>query len=171
MSEEEFALADNVYSSRAWASFPLGGLSELEIGGSGAFAKGPQHDEQKDEVIVLGIDLTYKNWPSTYQRLLLQGEALYLMRDLSDDQIRRWGFYGFAGYRFTKYWDAGFRYDWADNALPEKEQTQKISACVANHLTETTMVRFQYGYRLDAQSHEAIIQLIFGIGPHSHPLE
>ena len=166
-----FALADRVYTSRAWASFSLGDYSELEIGGSGAFGKGPHHDEHRDEVAVMGVDITYKAWPSAYRRLFLQGEMLYLMRDLPADRISRWGFYGFSGYRFTRYWDAGLRYDWAENALPEKEPTQKFSAFITSHLTETTKVRFQYGYRLDAQIHEAVIQLIFGIGPHSHPLE
>ncbi|MFC1583137.1 hypothetical protein ACFL4U_00500 [Candidatus Neomarinimicrobiota bacterium] len=169
--EVHFTIADRVYTSRAWASFSLGDYSELEIGGSGAIGQGPHHDEHKDEVRVVGFDLTFKYWPSAYRRLLLQGEALQLMRELPDERITRWGLYGFLGYRFTKYWDAGFRYDWAENALPEKELTQKLSACITNHLTETTKVRFQYGYCLSSNIYEAVIQLIFGIGPHSHPLE
>jgi len=172
-SEEggHFALTDEIYNARLWASFATGDNSELEIGGSGVMGKGPLAAQKKDDVNVVGLDITFKFWPTAYRRLFLQAEVLHLMRDLPADQIRRWGFYGFSGYRFTRYWDAGLRYDWAENALPEKELTQKFSAFVTNHLTETTKVRFQYGYRLDAQLHEAVIQLIFGIGPHSHPLE
>ncbi|UCH63135.1 MAG: hypothetical protein JSU77_01385 [Fidelibacterota bacterium] len=168
---EQFALAHEVYTARAWASFALGTNSELEIGGSGVAGQGLHYQEHKDEVRVIGIDATFKAWPSTYQRLLLQGELLQLVRELPSDEISRWGFYTFLGYRFTKYWDAGLRYDWAENALLDQEQSQKFSALVTNHLTETTKVRFQYGYRFDANMHEAVVQLIFGIGPHSHPLE
>ncbi|MFC1543308.1 hypothetical protein ACFL4K_02070 [Candidatus Neomarinimicrobiota bacterium] len=169
--EEEFGMAGNVHTTRAWMSFPLGASAELEIGGSGAFGNGPQYEENKDDVTVLGVDLTYKAWPTAYQRLTLQGEALFLTRDLPAEKINRIGLYGYLGYRFTKYWDAGILLDWTENADLEKDLTKKISAAITNHLTETTMVRFQYGYGLDAQQHEAIVQLIFGIGPHSHPLE
>lgn len=168
---EEFALVDEVYTSRAWASFPVGDNSELEVGGSGAIGKGILHGEQKDEAKVVGLDVTFKFWPSAYQRLFLQGEVLNLIRELPTGSIERWGFYNFIGYRFNKYWDAGVRYDWAENALPQKDTTREFSAFITDHLTETTMVRFQYGYGFDTGIHDAVIQLIFGIGPHSHPLE
>ncbi|UCD38607.1 MAG: hypothetical protein JSW54_03760 [Fidelibacterota bacterium] len=170
-AEKQFSLADEFYTARAWASFPVGMAAELEIGGSGAVGQGAHHEEHKDDVRVMGLDATLKAWPSTYQRLILQGELLQLTRELPGDELTRWGFYTFLGYRFTRYWDAGLRYDWTENALPEREQTQKISAMVTNHLTETTKLRIQYGYCCDEQEHEAVIQLIFGIGPHSHPLE
>lgn len=169
--EEHFGLAADVYTARGWLSFPLGGVSELEIGGSGAFGKGIDHEEGKDEVSVIGVDATFKAWPSTYERLLIQGELLQLTRKLPDEELSRWGFYTFLGYRFTKYWDAGLRYDQAENALPDREQNQKFSAMITNHLTETTKVRIQYGYSFSSDNHEVAIQLIFGIGPHSHPLE
>jgi hypothetical protein len=169
--DNHFTLASDVYTARAWMSFPLGAAAELEIGGSGAAGQGAHHEEHRDEVRVIGIDATFKAWPSTYRRLLLQGELLQLTRELPDTELTRWGCYAFLGYRFTKYWDAGLRYDWTENAFPVLEETQRFSTMVTNHLTETTKVRFQYGCGLDEQTHQAVIQLIFGIGPHSHPLE
>ena len=168
---DQFSLADNMITSRMWASFALGDHAELEVGGSGLAGHGPHHEDQKDDVLVLGTDLTLKMWPSTYQRLLLQAEILRLQRELPDERLERWGCYAFCGYRFSKYWDAGLRYDWAQNALPDEDLQQKLVLVATNSLTETTKVRLQYGFMVESHTNEALLQLIFGIGPHSHPLE
>ncbi len=168
---QEFGLADEVYSTRLWTSFALGETSELEIGASGVTGRGSHYLEHQDDAKVVGLDLTYKLWPSTYERLIFQNEVLHLIRNVPAGELKRWGFYNFVGYQLNKYWDAGLRYDWSENAFPEKEHTSGLSAILTNHLTETTNVRFQYSYSFEQISHQAFLQIVFGIGPHSHPLQ
>ncbi|MEW6685809.1 MAG: hypothetical protein AB1393_06340 [Candidatus Edwardsbacteria bacterium] len=168
---EEFGLADEVYTTRLWTSFSLGETSELEIGASGASGKGSHYLEHQDEARVFGLDLTYKLWPSAYKRLAFQNEVLHLIRRTPVGELKRWGFYNYLGFQFNKYWDAGLRYDWSENAFPEKGKTNSFSGIITSHLTETTKIRLQYGYNFELNSHEAFLQLVFGIGPHSHPLQ
>lgn len=168
---DEFGLRDIVYSGRIWISFPLFDISELELGGSTAIGKGFQFLEHMDNVKVYGLDLTYKFWPSAYEQFLLQSEFFNLIREIPDEKLIRYGFYTFIGYRFNKYLGAGIRYDWTENAIPEIKRTNNVSGVITNFLTETTMLRLQYGYNFDKESHEVYLQFVFGIGPHAHPLQ
>lgn len=168
---EKFSLADIVYVIRLWNSFSLTDISEFEIGGSGAMGKGYKYLEYQDDVKLYGIDLTYKLWPDTYKRLIFQNEVLYIIRTIPADELKRYGFYNYLGYQFNKYWVIGGRYDFSDNVLVNNEKTNSISAIFANRLTESTMLRLQYTYGLETKSHDIFLQFIFGIGPHSHPLQ
>jgi hypothetical protein len=167
----EFGLADEVYSGRLWTSFPLGETTELELGASIATGHGSHYQEHQDNAKIFGADLTFKLWPSAYERLIFQTEVLNLRREISVGKLSRWGFYNYLGYQFNKYWDAGLRYDWSETAFPEKGHADYLSGIITNHLTETTQIRFQYQYNLNSKIYGAFLQLIFGIGPHSHPLQ
>ncbi len=182
--EEEFSLADEVYTSRLWLSFPLNEKSELEIGASGVTGKGSHYTHHQDDVQVLGMDLTYKFWPSTFSRWIFQNEILYILRDVPIGRIKRIGFYNYLGYKFNKYWQAGIRYDDAKDVLPHEdangnpsaeisEKTKSASAVVTRNLTETTSMRLHYKYYFEGPKdvHEGYFQILFGIGPHSHLLE
>ncbi len=172
--EEEsvgFGLADKIYTSRLWTSFPLGEISELEFGASAAVGRGSHYQEHLDKVKVFGADITLKIWPSAYERLILQNEIFNLKREVPVAKLSRWGFYNYLGYKFSKYWNAGMRYDWSENAFPENVKTNALSGIITNNFTETTKLQFQYGYNFGVKSYEASLQIIFGIGPHSHPLE
>lgn len=172
--EEEsltFGLADEAYTGRLWSSFPLGETSELELGASVVTAHGPHYQEHQDNVKAFGADLTFKLWPSTYERLIFQNEIFNLHREIPVGKLSRWGFYSYLGYKFNKYWDAGLRYDWSENAFPENEKTNSLSGIITNRLTETTVIRLQCDYNFGLKSYNAFLQLVFGIGPHSHPLQ
>jgi hypothetical protein len=172
--EEEpagFGMAGEVHTARIWSSFSLGEKAELEVGTSGAQGNGPHYLEHKDEVVVAGCDLTLKTWISTYQRLIFQNEFFYLSRQIPSGTLDRFGAYSYVGFQFNKYWDAGLRYDWSENALPDQVTSSLISTIGAYRLTETTRFRLQYGFDPHASSHSAAMQLVFGIGPHSHPLQ
>ena len=167
----EFGLADEVYSGRLWTSFPLSETTELELGASIATGHGSHYQEHKDNSKVFGTDLTFKLWPSAYERLIFQTEVLNLRREIPVGKLSRWGFYNYLGYQFNKYWDAGLRYDWSENAFPENEKTNSLSGIITNRLTETTVIRLQCDYNFGLKSYGAFLQLVFGIGPHSHPLQ
>lgn len=167
----EFSLADEVYTTRYWFSFATTENSELELGLNGAKGKGSHYEEHKDKAEVFGADLTYKIWPTTYKRLIFQNEFLHLTRELPVGKLKRYGWYSFLNYRFNKYWDGGVRYDWSENAFPEKEKQNSISGIVTKHLTETTYLRGQYKCKIAEKINECYLQICFGIGPHSHPLE
>jgi hypothetical protein len=63
------------------------------------------------------------------------------------------------------------RYDWSENAFPEEATGSLVSAIGTYRFTETTRLRLQYGYAPDKETNQAMVQLVFGIGPHTHPLQ
>lgn len=168
---EEFSLADKVYSSRLWTSFLLSDLSELEIGASAAIGKGLHHSEHQDEVKIFGSDITLKLWPSAYERLIFQNELFHIIRKVPVGELKRYGLYNYIGYQPSRYWSLGFRHDWSENVFPDYQNSRRLSGIITNHLTETTKIRFQYSYNMALKRYEAYLQLVFGIGPHSHILE
>lgn len=169
--KNKFSLSDIVYASRFWTSFPLSEIVELEIGGSGAIGKGPNYLESQDDVKLYGLDLTYRIFPSTYEKLIFQNEILYIVRQLPENELKRFGFYNFLGYQFNKYWEAGLRYDFAESSLPDGKQTKSIAGIITTRFTDTTKLRMQYGYNIESKDSEVFLQLLFGIGPHSHVLK
>lgn len=181
---EEFGLANEVYNSKLWLSFPTGKQSELEIGINAVTGMGLHYTHHKDKVKVVGLDLTYKLWPSAYTRFVFQSEFLYLIREIPLGEIKRFGFYSYLGYKFNKYWSAGVRYDSSEDVFPHLDllgtpnvsisnKTASVSLIITKNLTETTHLRFQYKYYFEGQEniHEGFLQTVFGIGPHSHMLE
>jgi hypothetical protein len=167
----EFSLAGRTYTARVWTGFNLGDKAELEVGASGAKGDGSHYLEHKDEVIVGGADLTFKVWLSTYQRLISQNEFFYLNREVPVANLDRFGAYSFLGLQFNKYWDAGLRYDWSQNAFPDKETESLVSVMGTYRFTEMSKLRLQYGFSPETEQHQIVLQLVFGLGPHSHPLQ
>jgi len=200
-TNDEFVLNQEMFTERLSASFALNDISELELGASGVLTKGPYglgsndifgNSEElqigQDDVRMAGADLTLKIWTGTYSKFMLQSEAIYLKRDIAGTieqnpsdigslgeekavSLDRWGSYAYAGYSFNKYFDLGARYDWAENADIQINKLSKISAMVTERLTEGTFFREEYGYVPEEKSNEVMLQMVFGIGPHTHPLQ
>ncbi|MEW6619290.1 MAG: hypothetical protein AB1422_08150 [bacterium] len=174
---DEFSLADKVCTAKLWGSYPWSDISELEIGLNFAKGKGAHFKEHKDNVEVYGIDLTYKKWLSAHKRFLLQNEIFFLKREVPIGKIERSGFYSFANYKLNKYYDFGVRYDHTEDAWPHNDdvniakKSEGLSLIATRNLTETTKLRLQYKYDFENKNDSAYLQLQFGIGPHSHPLE
>lgn len=168
-----FSVADKVYTGRLVSSFALGAKSELLIGLNALKGKGSHYEHHQDEVKMGGADLTFKFWPSAYGRWTFQNEWFHLVRKVPVGKLNRDGFYSFLNYRWSRYWDAGVRFDYSENALPAISYERAYSAVLTNHLTETTHARLQYKHRNrdGAKADEAWVQLSFGLGPHSHDLE
>lgn len=167
----EFGMAGEVHTARLWSGFSLGDKAELELGASGAQGNGSHYLEHQDEVKIAGGDVTFRYLPASHQRIIFQNELFYLDRKVPIGTLDRMGMYSYLGVQFNKYWDAGLRYDWAENAFPDEITSSLISAIGAYRFTETTRLRLQYGFDPDASSHSAALQLVFGIGPHTHPLQ
>ncbi len=172
--DEKFGLASGVYTARLWTSFPISAESELEVGISGAKGRGAHYQEHKDNAEVCGVDVTYKRWLSAHSRLLFQTEWLRLNREVPDGTLKRDGVYSFLNYKLDKYWDVGLRYDYAEGAWPpinEPADESSTSFIITRSLSETTGLRAQYKHNSGSKKDEAYLQIAFGIGPHSHPLE
>ncbi|MDP2866836.1 MAG: hypothetical protein Q8O90_11390 [Elusimicrobiota bacterium] len=170
---EEFSPAGKIYTGRFNMSFPLSSGAELELGASYLKSKGSHYTHHKDDINLAGADFTLKFWPSTYKRLTLQGEYMRLVRAIPVGKLKRDGFYVFANYRVSKYWDFGARFDYAENAFPAITYERDYSLIATRRLTETTTLRAQYKHiNLSGEkTDEGWFQLIFGLGPHSHELE
>jgi hypothetical protein len=167
----EFGLGGKVYTGRLWSGFSLGDRTELEIGASGAQGNGSHYLEHQDEVMVAGGDVTFRFLPKSHCRIISQSEVFYLNRTVPAGTLERMGAYTYLGVQFNKYWDAGARYDWSENAFPDEITTSLVSAIGTYRFTETTRLRVQYGYASESEAHQAMAQLVFGIGPHTHPLQ
>jgi len=169
----EFSLADEVFTGRLKTSFAPTGKSEFELGTSIASGRGAHYAEHQDEAKVYGVDLTFKSWPSSYERWTFQNEYMHLARKVPAGRLQRDGLYSFLDYRWNKYWDTGARFDYAEGAFPTQGIERAFSALAGYHFTETTRAMAQYKHRrVDGRSiNEGWLQLAFGIGPHSHELE
>lgn len=173
VESDEFSVADKVYTGRLLASFATGAQSELLLGLNALKGKGSHYTHHQDEVTIGGADLTFKYWPSAYERWTLQNEWFHLTRKVPVGKLNRDGFYSFLNYRWSKYWDAGVRLDYSESALPAVSYERVYSAILTRHLTETTHARLQYRHKNigGERADEGWVQLSFGIGPHSHELE
>ena len=166
----DFSMANIVLSTRLYTSFAPTDDSELEIGASAVSGNGSHYAEFQDDAKIYGLDLTYLLWPSSGQRFIFQNEFLNLVRTLPSGELQRYGFYSYAGYQPDKYWEFGARYDESDNALQNNERKSSIAFILTNKITEMTKIRLQYDYNMQAGSHEVYLQVVFGMGPHTHPL-
>ncbi len=165
------SLSRELYSERLSASFDPTDSSELELATSGAISKGSDYPVSRDDVRLAGADLTLKVWPVNYSRFLLQSEAMYMKREQAGGAFERWGAYTYAGYTFNKFVDLGTRYDWSENAIAQMDKESKISGIFTYRMSEATFARFQYTYSPEKKSNEVLLQFVYGLGPHTHPLQ
>ncbi len=167
-----FSPADKVYSFRWNSSFELSKHKELEIGFSGLKGRGSHYNEHKDKVEIIGTDVTFKWFPSSYKKWTFQNEWVHLKRKVPVGKLHRDGFYSFLNYRANKYWDYGLRFDYSENAFPSISYERAFSAVVTRHLTEASYWRVTVKHRNINSKNitETWFQLSFGIGPHSHEL-
>jgi len=167
---DDFAMANIVFSGRLYTSFAPSEDSELEFGASAVTGNGSHYNEYQDDSNIYGLDLTYLLWPSSGQRLIFQNEFLNLVRTIPDGTLQRYGFYSYLGYQPDKYWEFGTRFDVSDNALADNDRTSAIAFILTDKITEMTKLRLQYDYNMQSGAHEVYVQLVFGMGPHTHPL-
>lgn len=149
--------------------------NELEIGLSGATTKAINGDNLR----VLGLDFQYRRFYGAAQRLLLSGEWFQNRRESGGSGVNRQGYYLLASYKPDRYWEYGVRYDWSQRAYLDAANDvtgadRALSAILTYRLNEQSYLRLQWRNLKPADDdmrNELIFQLMFGFGPHSHPLE
>lgn len=149
--------------------------NELEIGLSGLTTRAINGDNLR----VLGIDFQYRRFFGAAQRLLVSGEWLQNRRESGGTGVNRDGYYLLLSYKPDRYWEYGLRYDWSKRAFLQADgdvtgADRALSAILTYRLNEQSFLRLQWRNLKPADDdvrNELMFQLMFGFGPHSHPLE
>ncbi|MCS6830763.1 MAG: hypothetical protein RMM08_13020 [Armatimonadota bacterium] len=149
--------------------------NELEIGLSGLTTRA----QNGDNLRLLGADFQYRRFFGAAQRLLIAGEWLQHRRESGGAAANRQGYYLLASYKPDRYWEYGVRYDWSRRAFLEADEDvtgadRALSAILTYRLNEQSFLRLQWRNLKpadDSVRNELMLQLMFGFGPHSHPLE
>jgi hypothetical protein len=172
-------ISGNFPMARLWTSKAFGAATELELGGSYGFGRA----DNGDNISLAGLDLTCRNFPGTFKRLMLQGEVFWHHRDdraFGTGGHTRSGHYALLTWRPDQYTEYGFRYDNSKFPWPLPGRDQSYSLIWTDRLTEVTLLRlqFKYGDRtngifLPASKgyKEIYLQFLWGGGSHTHPLQ
>jgi len=86
----------------------------------------------------------------------------------------RLGGFAYAAYRWNRYWEAGVRGDYTRFPFPEDSYDWGGSLFFTKYITEQTSLRLEYQYTkspLLGTGNGIYFQILFGSGPHSHPLQ
>lgn len=171
--------SDKFYTARAWSGIPIGALGELEFGGS--WARGsteqvalPSGAFGSRNLQLTGLDVSYRAYGKEARRFLLRAEHLWhrYRSDLGRDETK--GYYALANYRWSKYSDFGVLYDWTEMPGLHGHHESALSAMFTRQFTEQTYARLQLtrGNRPGKRGYnEAWLQIVWGMGPHTHQLE
>jgi len=149
--------------------------NELEFGLSGLTTRALNGAN----LLLWGLDFQYRGFLRSAHRLLLAGEWLQHRREGGGTGVNRHGYYLLASYKPDRYWEYGLRYDWSKRAfltagtdVPGADRA--LSAILTYRLNEQSYIRLQWRNLKpadDSVRNELLFQLMFGFGPHSHPLE
>ncbi len=172
-----------VCSVRANLDLPVGEMSNVGAGYSAAWDEGSR-------TVLHGCDLTltYRR-PMSYHRLRWASELFAADTGHGGSPF---GFYSLLAFTPDKYWEIGARYDRSElfaagEAEHEEEHEEEhegalavngeewgISAFVTRYFTHSLFLRMEYRRvidRFDACENRAVVQLVWGLGPHAHRLE
>jgi hypothetical protein len=149
--------------------------NELEFGLSGLTTRARNGDNLR----LLGADFQYRRFYGAAQRLLLTGEWFQHRRESGGNGVNRQGYYLLASYKPDRYWEYGLRYDWSQRAYLDAASDvsgadRALSAILTYRLNEQSYIRLQWRNLKpadDSVRNDLLFQLVFGFGPHSHPLE
>jgi len=171
--------SDKFYTARLWSGLPIGAQGELDFGGS--WARGttdqiplPSGALGSRNLQLTGLDVSYRAYGKGARRLLLRAEQLWhrYRSDLGREMTS--GYYALANYRWSKYADFGVLYDWSEMPGMHGQHESALSAILTRQFTEQTYARLQLsrGSRPGKRNYtEAWLQMVWGIGPHTHQLE
>jgi len=167
------------FSARANVDLPFGELSNAAAGYSVAWDEGAH-------TVLHGADLTltYRR-PSSYTRIRWQTELF--VADAEDTEEDRLGLYSLVAFAPNKYWELGARGDWSefmpehhdagdaqDEDAPLNDHEWGVSAFLTYYFTHSLYLRPEYRHtldRFDTRENLAIVQLVWGLGPHAHKLD
>ena len=84
------------------------------------------------------------------------------------------GIYFLAANRINRYWEGGARLDYTRLPFPFDGKEYGASLFLTRYLTEQTSLRLEYRWARDPEfgpGNGIFFQLLFGSGPHTHPLQ
>lgn len=178
-------------SARLMGFFPLGDVSDLEVGLSGY--TGIHDPYNRDRFWYGNLDFKYKYKPDAYTSLVVQGEFLYNTRTAAQDRgfnqfvdadgnperrtINSSGLYLYADYQFLKLFSAGARFDWTESPYSAADRAQGVAVFLGYYPVEETLaLRLQYQLTttetpdVSQSVHMIALQVFFSLGPHkAHP--
>lgn len=151
-------------------------LSEVELGLSALHGSGvdPLNASDRDHVTLTGIDLSYQWWPTAFGKLLLRSEYMMYRSDPGGKSDTRSGYYLLATYKPGRYWEYGARYDNTQFPAPTPGKETGWTTFVTKYLSESTYLRGQFKHSNapdTGSANQVYLQMVWGIGPHSHTLQ
>lgn len=161
------------YAERLALYVPTGDYVGFEVGLNALQGTLDRHTDR--EVKLLGADLKYRWAPDTYRSLTVQGEWVQSRRDvLAHDGrtvVEAHGLYAFVDWRFAQRWNCGVLAEQTELAEQEGVKVRRASAFAGFQLMEeTTLVRLLVRRtdhdELETPYNEAVLQLVFSLGPH-----
>lgn len=158
-----------VFLSRTVLGLPFGRASDLLLGCSVSW-------DESGNTSLVGGDLTFTHrFPGTYRRLRWQNEFMSVKTPREGEEFRRHGGYSLLTFSLGRYWETGGRYDRSQILDPRVGGDEWASSgFITYYLTHSLYARGQYRFRrmVDGdEEHNGYLQLVFGLGPHSHRLE
>jgi len=157
----------NVFLSRSVIGFPIGDRLNTLMGYTITWDEGFY-------TVLHEADLTLKlRFPGTFRRIKWQNA--FFAADMGVGGYTRYGGYSLLVADLSKNWQAGGRYDQAQVLNPGVTGDELAgSGFLTYYFTHGLYLRGQYRYRKTVENreeHNGYIQLVFGLGPHSHRLE
>lgn len=167
------------YSERLGLYIPTGDYAGFEVGLNAL--QGTLDRSTNRKVDLLGVDLKYRWAPDRYSSLTVQGEWVGSQRDVLHhhageeageiEEVRADGFFAFADWRLAQRWNLGVIGEQTELAEEEGVKVKRAGVFAGFQLMEeTTLVRLLVRRtdhdELDAPYNEAILQLVFSLGPH-----
>ncbi len=179
------SFSDRFGTARLWTAYPVTENSELELGGSYAYgdADGLTIFEETEEgeiepvnghAQLIGADITYRYFGEGARRLLLRAESIWRREYARQGSSTAKGYYLFGNYRWNQYNSVGILHDWSEFPQSPDLHESALSLILTRNFTEQFYVRLQgtHGSRPNDRSYdEAMLQFVWGIGPHTHNLE
>lgn len=170
-------IAERYGTARLLVATEVGGGS-VELGGSVAGGRGVSYslDEERSvrpNILLSGVDFTYRRAGTGTKRLLIRGEYIQHRQKDGDFQRTTSGWYAFADQRLDPVTSIGVRYDSSQYPYAPG-RSSGISLIATRNLTEATYWRMQFihGSRPGMRNfNEFHIGLVVGAGPHTHNLE
>ena len=159
---------------RLWASTAIGEDNEVELGASGAFGNADPltlaPGQTNPRLNIFGLDTTWRTYLPDERRILVSAEAL----QRNDANVKTSGYYVLGTFRPGHFYEFGTRYDWSEFAADNTHHESYASLFATRFLSEQTFMRLQVKHgtdRLDRGVNELIAQVVWGFGPHTHPLQ
>ncbi len=167
-------------SERVALFVPTGEWAGVEVGVNAL--QGTLDELTDRRVDLLGADFKYRWAPDKYRSLTVQGEWIRSERDVVSDhetdggeavieRIESTGYFAFVDWRFRQRWNLGAIVE-RTGLAEEADVTVERAGLFAGFalMEETTMVRLLLrrsdGDEFPEPFNEAILQLVFSLGPH-----